>query len=281
MLTDTDFALDFAAIWNERVRRGLSGRWHEPTDLAFWERQAERYDETHVATPNTVATLKTLLTSDMTLLDVGAGTGRYAVELADHVHHVTALDASQAMLGRLEQKRVAAGIKNISPVQASLETTDLPPHDTVLAAWSLYRSTDLLANLRKLLALSGQQLIILEDDGQKSPHTRLRRLKKPTAPAPLPKYLYVLGALWQLGVRADLQVIEEQNEMIFQDEDALVLQLFLEAEDEDKSYFLNELAPYLRDEVSELRYRYPFEVALIHVPPSQLERYRYVQEGSR
>ncbi len=52
------------------------------------------------------------------ILDVGAGTGRFSIELAKKGASVTSLDGSENMLNVLKQKAIGAGLTaNIAPVQ--------------------------------------------------------------------------------------------------------------------------------------------------------------------
>jgi SAM-dependent methyltransferase len=62
------------------------------------------------------------------LLDIGAGTGRVALDLAARGHHVTALDLDGALLGRLRE-RAGAGDMPIETVCADARTFELSCHD--------------------------------------------------------------------------------------------------------------------------------------------------------
>lgn len=58
------------------------------------------------------------LGSDSTIIDLGAGTGRFSIEVARHCAHVIAVDVSAAMVARLRQRVDALGITNITVVEA-------------------------------------------------------------------------------------------------------------------------------------------------------------------
>ena len=55
---------------------------------------------------------------ESTLIDLGAGTGTFALAAAAVCREVTAVDVSAPMLGILHQKARAAGIENLATVQA-------------------------------------------------------------------------------------------------------------------------------------------------------------------
>jgi len=71
-------------------------------------------------------------------LDIGAGAGRFALPLALHVRHVTALDPSPGMLAALRDEMGRHGLTNIDVIQARWPVTDgdapVPPADVALIA---------------------------------------------------------------------------------------------------------------------------------------------------
>lgn len=146
------------------------------------------------------------------MLDVGAGTGRFALALAPHVRRVTALDHSAAMLAVLRQKMDRQQAQNVVPVEAAWEEAQIEPHDLALAAWSLYRQQDLVATMQKLVAATRRALIIIEsdDDAPQYPHHPFSvEIWGERKQRNLSKYLCFLGVLWQIGVRAEIKIIYE------------------------------------------------------------------------
>jgi 2-polyprenyl-3-methyl-5-hydroxy-6-metoxy-1,4-benzoquinol methylase len=67
-------------------------------------------------------------TSAKPLLDVGAGTGRVALDLAARGYHVTALDLDAGLLGTLRERADAAGLA-LETVRADARELDLQRHD--------------------------------------------------------------------------------------------------------------------------------------------------------
>ncbi len=60
------------------------------------------------------------LTDSTTLVDLAAGTGRFALAAAEHCRRVVAVDISPAMLGHLRSRAADGGVTNIHVVQAGL-----------------------------------------------------------------------------------------------------------------------------------------------------------------
>jgi SAM-dependent methyltransferase len=79
-----------------------------------------------------------------TLVDLGAGTGRFALAAAPHVGRVVAVDVSPAMLAVLRDRAAVAGLANVECVLAgflSYEHTG-PPADAVFTRNALHQLPD-------------------------------------------------------------------------------------------------------------------------------------------
>lgn len=103
---------------------------------------------------------------DDRVLDLGAGTGLIALALASRVRSVTAVDISQRMLDRLDQRAAADGIDNVVPVQADLRT--LPFDDSsfslVVSNYTFHHVDDAakelgLAEVRRVLEPGGRLVV--------------------------------------------------------------------------------------------------------------------------
>ncbi len=79
-----------------------------------------------------------------TLVDLGAGTGRFALAAAAQVGRVVAVDVSPAMLGCLRSRARDAGLTNLECVQAGFLTYDHsgPPVDAVYTRNALHHLPD-------------------------------------------------------------------------------------------------------------------------------------------
>ncbi|NLE21688.1 MAG: class I SAM-dependent methyltransferase [Actinobacteria bacterium] len=82
------------------------------------------------------------------VLDIGAGTGRWTVPLADKVRRVTALEPAPGMAEMLRANLSEAGAANVVVVDAGWEHAAVGPHDVTVAAHSMYTSPDLAGFVR-------------------------------------------------------------------------------------------------------------------------------------
>lgn len=94
----------------------------------FFEQQAEAYDENGF-TKNTIAEVTFLLQlypvpKGASILDVGCGTGRHAIEFARRGYQVVGVDITEGMLTVARRKAEEAGV-SVEFVQADARTFDL------------------------------------------------------------------------------------------------------------------------------------------------------------
>ena len=214
--------------YNELWRLFWQPRKGRTTD---WDKRASSF---HQATSRTSTEIEeqidalNLLPTD-TVLDMGAGTGRFAVPMARQVSHVTALDPSAGMLAYLEEGMTQAGYSNYSVVRKRWEDIvvgqDILVHDVVFASNSL-GFDDLAAALEKINAAARRAVHLLWFAGE----TRrpmgaelLRRLGRDRETRFSPDYLYIVNILHAMGIYADVSIKKVMNRRIYDTVDDAVL----------------------------------------------------------
>ncbi len=80
--------------------------------------------------------------SQGTVLDVGAGSGRWTIPLARITRSVTAVEPSDTMQDILRQNVADASLDNIQIVPERWEEASVEPHDVVVCAHAMYSSPD-------------------------------------------------------------------------------------------------------------------------------------------
>lgn len=110
-----------------------------------------------------VALLRELgLTRDSVVVELGAGTGQFSVEVAPACARVIAVDVSPLMLRRLEDKRAALRLSNVEVVRAGFLTYEHEgaPADFIYSRFALHHLPDFwkalaLGRLRRMLRPGG------------------------------------------------------------------------------------------------------------------------------
>ena len=88
--------------------------------------------------------------SQTTILDVGAGSGRWTIPLAKIARTVTAVEPSDAMRNALRQNLVFARVNNVEIIQSSWEEAIVQTHDVIVCVHTMYASPDLGSFVRKM-----------------------------------------------------------------------------------------------------------------------------------
>ena len=212
-----------------RWRRLVSDRLEEfeqlspgggPAGEAFWRRRAGRYA---TATPRTdtqhdpfLRRLRRVTEPSSTVIDVGAGTGRFALTLAPHVRHVTAVDPSEAMLEILRREARELGVHNLETVSARWADAGNLAADVVFSASVLTLVPDAVPFLGKLEAAARSHVVLYlgayAEDAVLDP---LWRHFHGTPRAPGPSYLDALDVIRELGIVPAVEVVEVFNRRRF------------------------------------------------------------------
>lgn len=186
------------------------------TSADFWERRARHY---HRATKETVAhdpfflKLRSIVTPQTSVLDVGAGTGRFTLALAPYVHHITAVEPNATMLHYLQQDVEEAHLANITTLPRTWQ--DAPNDlraDIVLCSHVLYPIRDIDSFVLKLRAATQQTCYIymraLHFEASVDPLWRHFHGDSRHLP---PGYIHALDVLYELGIYADVEVVRMQG----------------------------------------------------------------------
>lgn len=182
------------------------------TSAGYWEQRAERFRAIGLELPTDDAGLslaRRLTTAASTVLDVGAGAGRYARALAPHVQEIVAVEPNGVLLEHLRADAAAAGLTNVHPVQSPWEDAAVAPADLVFCAHVLYPLADVEGFIRKLDAHArGACLLLAMADSQREPPLLLelwqhfhgdQRIGQPDA-----RHLY--DVLYELGIAPNVEM---------------------------------------------------------------------------
>lgn len=159
---------DWAALWHQLASRphwqhpevDSAGRRQDP-----WARRARDFDENvrkKWTGPDPIRDfVGSQVDHDTTVLDIGAGTGRWAIFLARRVRQVTAMDPSPAMLKVLRENLATEGVDNVDVVQGAWPDAEVGAHDVTLCSHAMYSSPDLPRFVRRMIEVTRRTCYLL------------------------------------------------------------------------------------------------------------------------
>jgi 2-polyprenyl-3-methyl-5-hydroxy-6-metoxy-1,4-benzoquinol methylase len=182
------------------------------SSAGYWDRRARRY---HDSTKNTVGNdpffnrLRSIITPQISVLDVGAGSGRFALALAPLVKQVITVEPNAPMLEYLRQDADALNLTNISYSQNTWQDA---PHDLqadiVICSHVLYPIRDIVPFLAKLQHAAQQRCYI---------YMRATPIDALTAHlwkhfhgderCYPPGYIHALDVLFEMGIYANVEIV--------------------------------------------------------------------------
>ncbi|HLX57275.1 MAG TPA: class I SAM-dependent methyltransferase [Ktedonobacteraceae bacterium] len=224
------------------------------TSAGYWDRRAPRY---HDSTKNTVTNdpfyrkLRACITPQTSVLDVGAGSGRFALALAPHVKCIIAVEPNAAMLGFMRQDGQEQGLTNISYSQNTWQ--DAPADlqaDIVICSHVLYPIRDIVPFLAKLGRAARQTCYI---------YMRATPIDALTAHlwkhfhgderCYPPGYIHALDVLYEMGIFANVEIFTLAGSLRYPSLDVaveeLLEQLILPDDDQTRRELRDLLAGWL------------------------------------
>ncbi len=133
----------------------------------FWKNKARRYDKMVEDRWSKPDSSRDFLISKLqenpgsTLLDIGAGTGKWSLLASSHTAKVTALDPSPAMQQVLREKIKDEKITNIDIITGTWPEAAIAPHDYVLASHSMYEVKGFERFVNKMTATATKACIMV------------------------------------------------------------------------------------------------------------------------
>jgi SAM-dependent methyltransferase len=180
---------------------------------AFWDSRAKRYASrmpvANASTDPLYRRLRRATGRRSTVLDVGAGPGRFTLALAPHVAAVTAVDPSGAMLDICRREARRRQLGNVTTVHARWQDAEVTPATVAFSSYVLPLVADAAGFLAKLSAAATERAFLYlgaySMDAVMDPLWRHfhGRPRKPGA-----TYLDAIDVLRELGAKPAVEVVE-------------------------------------------------------------------------
>ena len=169
-----------------------------------------------------------VLGSGKEVLDVGGGSGRFALPLATRAERVTVIDPSADSIDLLKERAADAGITNVTTINEQWEDANVPAADLVMCSLVLHHVSDpapfvdrLQQHARKRVAL----LEMVQTPGVVN-NPFFERVHGKPLPT-LPGLARLMDLLWAMDIYPDVEMITPEPAVVGPDLDTALEQLRL------------------------------------------------------
>ena len=194
--------MDWEANWENIVheRATLGGLF---ANTGYWDRRAPSYARsTQARTDDFLTVMEPHLSPRRTLIDVGAGTGRHAVPLANRIEWVTAVEPSEGMRAMIPPR------DNMTVVASSWEDAEVAPADLVICCHVLYGMAEPVPFIEKLDRSAGERVfIMLRESELPHPAAAVRRQLLGDAGPRVTRFSDLFMLLMQMGIAPDVSFL--------------------------------------------------------------------------
>lgn len=176
--------------------------------MALWYNDALKYSN---YPQKVLEVIRPIIKDCKTLLDIGAGVGALSIPLAKTIKKITVLDPSPSMLRVLREEAAKKKIKNINYVNSTWEDSILDNHDVIIAAnipSSLVDSSSFIWQINNLSNKFVFLILGVDPNKDRFYFKELYPLVFKQQYYPKPDYLKNYIALYQMGIYANIELIE-------------------------------------------------------------------------
>ena len=228
---------DWAGMWERGIREAWANDMiirHGSINKA-WDNYAEEYEEGEIKYSNRAELVDRIVKSRPdSVLDIGGGTGVFAIPLARLVRRVVVVEPSKGMCDILEEKAKKEKLQNITIIQQKWEDAiegelikrnngDL--FDVVLTSHSLYYITNLHNSFLKMNNVTKGYVYLFTGCSGQIRDSEYEKLyltlhKKPLPPYPDYSCIYMI--LREIGIQPNIEMIDVKVKMPIKDIQELI-----------------------------------------------------------
>ena len=146
-----------------------------------------------------------------TVVDVGAGSGRYAIAIAPLAREVVAVDPSADLLGMLVDEIRRRRLANVGAVHARWEDAERIEADVAVCYGVMGHVDDAERFFRKLDAAARRRVFVGMGTGVDEIRGPLWRHFHDEDPPSWPDHLSAVAVLWELGIEPEVEIDENRS----------------------------------------------------------------------
>jgi Methyltransferase domain len=211
--TSLRVAIDWADQWRSLVaERAAAAGGH--SDPGYWDRRAPTFARSTQARSDAfLDVLAPYISPRKTLIDVGAGSGRHAVPLAERLEWVTAVEPSEGMRAQIPPR------DNMTVVASTWQDAAVAPADLLICSHVLYGVDDPVSFITKMETSARERVFIMLRESPMAHLGALVRDRMLGEEPRLPRFSDLFMLLMQMGIAPDVRFTSYPNPQRYADMD--------------------------------------------------------------
>jgi len=137
-------------------------------------------------------------------LDIGGGTGAWAVLMAKHARRVTVVEPSPAMIGVMRKNLSEARVRNVKVISEKWPEAQVSKHDLTLCANAMYGFADFAAFVRSIQKVTRRLCVLIMRAPVPKDLMSIAAMKIWGQPYDSPDFQVAYNALLQMGIFANV-----------------------------------------------------------------------------
>jgi len=194
--------IDWAEGWRSLVaKRAAAAGSHG--DSSYWDRRAPTFARsTRTRADEFLDVVAPYLSRHKTLIDVGAGTGRHALPLAERLEWVTAVEPSEGMRALIPPR------DNMTVVASTWQDAAVAPADFVICCHVMYGVEEPVSFIAKMERSARERIfIMMREVPMVHPAGVIRERLLSEAEPRMPRFSDLFMLLLQMGIAPDVDFI--------------------------------------------------------------------------
>ena len=220
--------IDWNEMWTDAIEES---NWKQRAGMSeFWDGRVDWFEELVRQSDRAGMIMNRIeVMPDSTVLDIGAGPGTVTIPLAKIVKGVTVVEPSSGMRARLKENASKHNLTNITYIDKKWEDVKIGEdieaggHDVVIASHSLVMK-DMASALGKMndAVKRSIYMFIVAGRSRATDKNSLWALFNKEKPGRRPNYIYLYNLLYQMGIYANVEIIDVDHNTCFPNLDAAV-----------------------------------------------------------
>ena len=204
-------SIDWERQWRSLVAgRAAAAGGH--SDPGYWDRRAPTFARSTQARSDAfLDVLAPYISPLKTLIDVGAGSGRHAVPLAERLEWVTAVEPSEGMRAQIPHR------DNMTVVASTWQDAAVAPAELLICSHVLYGVEDPVSFITKMETAARERIFIMLRESPMAHLGALVRDRMLGEGPRLPRFSDLFMLLIQMGIAPDVKFTSYPNPQRYAD----------------------------------------------------------------